>query len=277
VICFDSYELDVHARELRRGSERVRLQAQPFELLAMMLEHPGDVVTRAALAKRLWPEGTFVDFEHSLNAAVKRLRAALGDDASHPRFVETLPRRGYRFIAPCTWSQPGSGPGGRTRVAVLPFTDGGRETHPLAIGDGLTDEAIVHLGEYTNVELVARMSSSTFKSGTCFAREVGTALGADYLLEGSVRYAGDRARIAAWLVDTSSETPVWTGVYDRCLSDVLAVQADVASRIARSLASAISARPRRARPLIDGARTLPDRARTETLIRVRHPEWSLGT
>jgi len=244
VICFDSYELDVHARELRRGKERIRLQAQPFELLAMMLEHPGDVVTRAALAKRLWPEGTFVDFEHSLNAAVKRLRAALGDDASHPRFVETLPRCGYRFIAPCLSSEPGRGPGGRARVAVLPFTDGGREPYPPAFGDGLTDETIVHLGQYPSVELVARMSSATFKRGTCFAREVGTALGADYLLEGSVRYAGDQARIAAWLVDASSETPVWNGLYDRCLRDLLALQADVAGRIARSLASVISARPR---------------------------------
>jgi TolB-like protein len=263
VICFDSYELDVHARELRRGTERVRLQAQPFELLAMMLEHPGDVVTRAALAKRLWPEGTFVDFEHSLNAAVKRLRAALGDDASHPRFVETLPRRGYRFIAPCTWSEPGGGPGGRARVAVLPFTDGGREPHPHAFGDGLTDEAIIHLGQYTNVELVARMSSATFKRGTCFAREVGTALGADYVLEGSVRCAGDQARIAAWLVDTFSETPVWTGLYDRCLGDVLAVQSDVAACIAHALASAISTQPQRAMPFIPRARVLPDRPRVE--------------
>src|SRR5881396_2897210 len=97
---FESFELDVRSRELRNGKNRIRLQEQPFEILRMMLEHPGDVVTREELAQRLWPKGTFVDFEHSLNAAVKRLRAALGDDAEHPRFVETLHRRGYRFIAP---------------------------------------------------------------------------------------------------------------------------------------------------------------------------------
>src|SRR5438093_1676747 len=96
---FESFELDVRSRELRKGKERIRLQEQPFEILRLMLERPGDVVTREELAHRLWPDGTFVDFEHSLNAAVKRLRAALGDDADHPRFVETLPRRGYRFIA----------------------------------------------------------------------------------------------------------------------------------------------------------------------------------
>src|SRR5215216_5412313 len=96
---FESFELDVRSRELRKGTTRIRLQEQPFEILRLMLERPGDVVTREELCERLWPNGTFVDFEHSLNAAVKRLRAALGDDADHPTFVETLPRRGYRFIA----------------------------------------------------------------------------------------------------------------------------------------------------------------------------------
>ena len=96
---FESFELDVRSRELRKGKQRIRLQEQPFEILRLMLERPGDVVTREELARHLWPKGTFVDFEHSLNAAVKRLRAALGDDADNPRFVETLPRRGYRFIA----------------------------------------------------------------------------------------------------------------------------------------------------------------------------------
>ena len=81
-----------------KGASRVRLQEQPFEILCLMLERPGHVVTRDELRQRLWPDGTFVDFEHSLNAAVKRLRAALGDDADNPRYVETLPRRGYRFI-----------------------------------------------------------------------------------------------------------------------------------------------------------------------------------
>src|ERR1044071_9007846 len=98
-IRFGSFELDVRSRELRKGDARIRLQDQPFEILRLMLERPGDVVTREELCQRLWPNGTFVDFEHSLNAAVKRLRAALGDDADNPRFVETVPRRGYRFIA----------------------------------------------------------------------------------------------------------------------------------------------------------------------------------
>ena len=80
---FGTFEVDLRARELRKGGIRIRLQDQPFEILAMMLERPGEMVTREAMSRRLWPAGTFVDFEHSLNAAVKRLRAALGDTADN--------------------------------------------------------------------------------------------------------------------------------------------------------------------------------------------------
>jgi DNA-binding winged helix-turn-helix (wHTH) protein len=85
-------------RELIKGHTRIRLQEQPFQIIHLLLEHPGALVTRDEIRNRLWPDGTFVDFEHSVNAAVKRLRAALGDDAKSPRYIETLPRRGYRWI-----------------------------------------------------------------------------------------------------------------------------------------------------------------------------------
>jgi DNA-binding winged helix-turn-helix (wHTH) protein len=91
--------LDEAARELLHDGCRIRLQEQPYQVLRMLLARPGDVVSRDALRARLWPDGTFVDFEHSLNAAIKRLRAVLGDDAKSPRFIETLPRIGYRWIA----------------------------------------------------------------------------------------------------------------------------------------------------------------------------------
>ena len=86
-------------RELMKGNARIRLQEQPFQILQLLLARAGAVITRDEMRERLWPNGTFVDFEHSLNAAVKRLRAALGDDAKAPRYIETLPRRGYRWIA----------------------------------------------------------------------------------------------------------------------------------------------------------------------------------
>jgi Tol biopolymer transport system component/DNA-binding winged helix-turn-helix (wHTH) protein len=100
VIRFGIFEVDLCAGQLRRNGLKVRLQEQPFQVLAMLLERPGEAVTREELHARLWPADTFVDFDHGLNAAVKRLRDALGDSAENPRFVETLARRGYRFLAP---------------------------------------------------------------------------------------------------------------------------------------------------------------------------------
>src|SRR5271165_7136264 len=97
---FGLFELDLEARELRKSGLKIKLQDQPFQILAMLLERPGETVTREELQKRLWPEDTFVDFDLSLNSAVKKLRQALGDDSENPRFIETLYRRGYRFIGP---------------------------------------------------------------------------------------------------------------------------------------------------------------------------------
>src|SRR5438270_1606185 len=95
---FGDYELDHRAGELRKGGIRIRLQEQPLQVLLAVLEHPGDVVTREELQRKIWPADTFVDFDHGLHAAVNRLRAALNDSADRPRYIETVARRGYRFI-----------------------------------------------------------------------------------------------------------------------------------------------------------------------------------
>jgi len=100
IIRFGVFEIDLQSGELRRDGLKVRLQEQPFQILAMLIERPGEMVTREDLCRKLWPADTFVDFDHSLNAAVKRLRDALGESAEMPIFIETLARRGYRFIAP---------------------------------------------------------------------------------------------------------------------------------------------------------------------------------
>jgi DNA-binding winged helix-turn-helix (wHTH) protein len=97
---FGVFELDLSAGELRKNGRKLRLQEQPFQILALLLERAGDVVTREELRQKLWPADTFVDFDHGLNTAVNKLRELLGDSASSPRFIETLARRGYRFIAP---------------------------------------------------------------------------------------------------------------------------------------------------------------------------------
>src|SRR5690349_17491384 len=97
---FGVFELDSQTGELRKGGLRIRLQEQPFRVLVTLVERPGELVTREELRKKLWPEDTFVDFDQGLGTAIRKLREALGDTADNPRFIETLPRRGFRFIAP---------------------------------------------------------------------------------------------------------------------------------------------------------------------------------
>src|SRR5260370_20634807 len=99
---FGAFEADLQARELRKQGMQIKLQEQPFQILAFLLEHAGEIVTREQIRQRLWPRDTFVDVDNSVNAAINRLREALGDSAESPRFVETVPRRGYRFVAPVT-------------------------------------------------------------------------------------------------------------------------------------------------------------------------------
>src|SRR5918993_215897 len=117
VIQFGVFELDLHAGELRKAGVHLSLPAQSFHVLALLLERPGDLVTREELRQRLWPTGTVVDFEHGLNAVVNRLRETLGDSADRPRFIETVPRRGYRFIGPVD-SGPKQGPAADPRPSV---------------------------------------------------------------------------------------------------------------------------------------------------------------
>ena len=120
---FGIYEVDVRSGELRKSGAKLKLQEQPFQVLAMLLERPGEVLTRDQLRQRLWPADTFVDFDHSLNTAINKLRDALGDSAANPRFIETLAKRGYRFIAPV--APPLSLPGEPALSAVEGERQGG--------------------------------------------------------------------------------------------------------------------------------------------------------
>ncbi len=234
---FGALALDLRTRELRVGATRLQLQGQPFTILCALLERPGDVVTRDELHGRLWPDGTFVDFEHSLNAAIKRLRAALGDDANRPTFIETVPRCGYRYIAAGGDVRSPS----RHRLVVLPFntvSDGVPCGH---FSDGLTEEVIVQLGAACReVEIAAPWSSTFDQSGLMRARDIGESLHAGFLLEGSTRRHGARVRITARLVETATEVHRWSETYDRIVDCPMSVQVDVASSVARAIGRELS-------------------------------------
>ncbi len=226
------------------------MQDQPFQILVLMLDKPGEVVTRDEIRHRLWPDGTFVDFEHSLNAAIKRLRAALGDSAENPRFVETLHRRGYRFIAPVNGIVPRGIMTGRAheseksatrkcRILILPFVNMSTESEQEYFSDGLTEEMIAQLGRMHPRQLgvIARTSAMLFKRAGKTVAQIGREMDVTYVLEGSVRCDGGRVRITAQLIETEGQTHLWADSYERSFQDSLSVQSEVAGRIARALAN----------------------------------------
>src|ERR1700684_899158 len=118
---FENFEVDLRSGELRKAGVKLKFGGQPFQVLTILLERPGEVLTREELQKRLWPD-TFVDVDHNLNTAINKIREVLGDSAESPRFVETLPRRGYRFIAPVGGGVPSSGQLAEALPAAPPKT-----------------------------------------------------------------------------------------------------------------------------------------------------------
>jgi len=230
VVRFGVYEADLRAGELRKQGLRLRLPEQPFQLLAILLEHSGQVVTREELQKRLWPDGTFVDFEQGLNAAVKRLREVLGDSAESPRFIETLARRGYRFIESLTAS-----PGRIESLAVLPLENLSRDPEQEYFAEGMTEALINSLAKIGALRVVSRTTAMHYKGVHRPLRELAQELHVDGIVEGTVQRSGERLRISAQLLHAPTDTHIWAESYDRDLRDVLALQSEVAQAIAREI------------------------------------------
>jgi TolB-like protein/DNA-binding winged helix-turn-helix (wHTH) protein len=299
VFTFGPFEVNVRTGELRKHGSRLSLQEQPLRILAALLERPGEAVSREDLCKRLWPMGTGVDCEHSLNAAVRRLRVALGDDAETPRFIETVHRRGYRFLI---WGITAVGarsgvkptPAFATtlgsfrsvarfaprqmRLAVLPFAvfarsddereqsgqcSGGSGGFGVGFEEGLTEETTTQLARTCprHVGVLARTSVMRLSCSERSAAEAGRMLGADYLVEGSIRREGNRLRIVAQLIESQEETHLWAATFDRVVggargtsgdrmtngdravvTDWLTVQTEVAQQIVRGVVEALSER-----------------------------------
>ncbi len=277
-------ELDVSSGELRRDGVTTQLQGQPLQLLLLLIERAGDVVTREELQRHVWKDETFVDFERGLNSIVKRLREALGDSAEHPALIQTIPRRGYRLLvepqtlpvtnltdaksAPAVartstfatrWivataivmilaavvsvvfrrvDRRGAPAARSVRLAVLPFENlTGRQDQQF-FADGLQEEMIFRLGrvQARQLTVIARPSVMRYREAPKDVAAIGRELGVDFVLEGSVRQAGDRIRVTAQLVRASDQSHLWTETYDRSWNDVFAIQTDVGARVADSLA-----------------------------------------
>lgn len=239
VVRFGIFEADLEGAELRRRGSRVRIQERPFRILETLLSRPGEVVTRTELRERLWPKDTFVDFEHGLNAAMNKLRGALGDSASKPRFIETVPRRGYRFLAsPWQPEAPAEIPAGRVMLAVLPFRNASADPQQELFTDGLTQEMVIRLGGLCRNRLgvIATPSVQRYRDGDRSPERIARELGVDYVLEGNVRRSNGRVRIGAQLVQVRDRTIVWADSLERDWRDEFVLQREVAAHVAGSLA-----------------------------------------
>ena len=242
VLCFGAFEVNCQSRELRKYGLRIRLEAKLFQILELLLERAGQVVTRRALRERLWPD-THVGYEHGLNTAINKLRDLLGDSARSPRFIETIPRLGYRFIAPLIRRGRNSTPGERRMVVVLPFEDLNGDGKQEPFSDGLMEETILQLGQLDprRLGVIARTSAARYKTTKKSIGEIAEELRVDYVLEGSVRGEGRRLRITAQLIETQDQTHRWSASYDPDPHDILDAQSEVAKQIAKAVASELLA------------------------------------
>ncbi len=250
---FGSFELDLRAGELRKHGLRIRLPEQSFQILVMLLEHPGELVAREEIQAKLWPHDTVVEFDHSINTAIRRLRDALSDSADHPRFVETLARRGYRFISAVEWVEPAPARGepapavpAEKSVAVLYFENVSEVKEDEYFRDGITEDIITELSKIGELWVFSRSSVLAYRDKPLSAPQVGRQLNASYVLEGSLRRSGNRLRLTAQLVETRTARSVWAERYDREWQDVFAIQDEIAHSIARALRVMLTDQEKRA-------------------------------
>jgi TolB-like protein len=236
ILRFDSFEVDLAAHQLSRHRTRIRLRDQSFQVLAMLLERPGEVVTRQELRHRLWTDGTFVDFENSLNTAVARLREALCDSADCPRYIETLPRLGYRFIAPI--SRPADAgepvvPRPATRLIVLPFVNSSGDPSQEYFGEAMTSEIITELSTLapSSLGVIARTTAMHYKNTHKDVAAIGRELSVQWAVEGSACSVDDRVLLSVQLIRVSDQTHVFAKRYEADLGDLVALKRSIAQAI----------------------------------------------
>ena len=308
VVRFGSFEVDLRAGELRRDGTRIKLQQQPFRVLALLLERPGEVVTREELRQGIWPATEFGSFDEGLDAIIYKLRSALGDPADHPRFIETLPRRGYRFIAPVAvgvrparsrrvplvlaggavvlaalllelstgglsalWPERAA-PLRIRSIAVLPLVNLSGDSTQEYFADGMTDALIAGLGRISGLRVISRTSAMHYKGTRATLPEIARQLDVDAVVEGAVLRAGPRVRITAQLVEASTDRHLWAETYEGDMRDVLALQDKVARAITDEVRTTLSPPDE---PRVAGARPVNPEA-YDAYLRGRH-EWNAWT
>jgi TolB-like protein/Tfp pilus assembly protein PilF len=236
IVRFDCYEVDLSAGQLYKHGIKISLRDKSFQVLVTLLEHPGEVVTREDLRRQLWREEVFVDFDNNLNTAVARLREALSDSADRPHFIETLPKRGYRFLenvskAPKVAEEH---PAKRARMVVLPFVNMSGDPTQEYFSDAMTDEMITALAGLAPEQLavIARTTAMHYKGSHKDVSRIGRELSVDYVVEGGVRRTNGQVGINLQLIQTSDQTHLFARKYDCTLRDLFTVEDSIAHAIA---------------------------------------------
>ena len=230
-------ELDRRAGEIRKEGLKISLPEQLFRLLVLLMDHTGEVVTREEIRNNLWSD-SFVNFDDSINSAIKRLRQCLDDSAENPRFIETLPGYGYRFTVPVEHItalphvQAGAAELVEPRVAVLPFENLSGDPADKYLVDGLTDALITALAKVSSLHVKPRSSVMVYKDARKGLSATGRKLKVDAVVQGSVVHCGSNVRVTAQLLNVATEEHLWVESYDHDFHDLLAFQTEVAGAIA---------------------------------------------
>ncbi|HSL22690.1 MAG TPA: winged helix-turn-helix domain-containing protein [Vicinamibacterales bacterium] len=236
VVCFGPFELDTRTGELLKKGKRIRLPPQPASLLSLLATRSGQLVTRDEIRRHLWGGSVFVEYERSLNACLAHLRSALGDRAHAPRYIETLPRRGYRFIAAVHRRRPFLQP----TVAVLPFANLTGDPALEHFADGVTDALITELASISALRVISHQSVRHLKGSSRTLAEIASELGADALLEGSATCDRDRVCVNVQLVAPSPERHLWAKAYECPSGEIIAVHRQVARAVADIVDAALT-------------------------------------
>jgi TolB-like protein/tetratricopeptide (TPR) repeat protein len=253
--CFDDLSLDTNRRELRCKSEPVLIAPQAFDLLQYLIENRERVVSKDDLMKSVWDGRTVSD--SALTTRINAARAAIGDSGEEQRLIKTLPRKGFRFIAPVREQQAATETAStavaplpsptlalpdKPSIAVLPFQNMGGDADQEYFADGMVDDIISGLSRISWFFVIARNSSFTYKGKAVDVKQVGRELGVRYVLEGSVRKAGNRVRITGQLIDATTGGHIWADRFDSPLENVF----DLQDRVTASVVGAIEPRLQRA-------------------------------
>src|SRR5215469_920315 len=232
---FGSFELDLQTGELSHDGRKVRLQEQPFKLLALLIEHSGQVITREEIRQKLWAADTFVDFDHSLNKAINKLREALGDSAESPRFIETLPKRGYRFLVSANGHPHSKHGSAIDSIAVFPLYTSLPDPDLEYLAVGIPGSIIHSLSHIPGLRVIAWNSMTYGQDRDDNPLAIGRSVGAKVILIGRIWQRGAKLRLHVDLLDIANGEAIWGEQYDRDLTELFAIHDEIAREVSARL------------------------------------------